>query len=404
MKLVNKKQHSFLWSSLIILALGIGFSNVTLAGKGGGGGKGDHGGVNIITDIVSAPVVTNGLVAGEPTEFNILLNAPGEDNDVALDPENFSHQIPAGGRMEVELGGTYVRNRDSSGTLVVDPIVANRNIILTIAPQNPIVATAGTGVQHGNWSVTDDGDRLITISPNGGTGANGLENDRANIVGFKVIHVRPNARSGFGPAPFLNGPAGTVGTVDVRIIDAQGKLVESGSVNVKFEASVGRQVHITNAGLTTGGQGSPTTTTAELVESTNFQRVAPNTSMTNTAKTNPFSAGAPYAPRFLLFEALEDQPDSFIPQVGIENVTYTVNSRKPSTATLTENGTTIGTIEMKGPKKSNGTILVSPGLTTIGGNGSVLNVPVQVGSKPGLYTVQVELLFGGEAKTTIVVE
>jgi len=392
---MNKKPFSVLWDIFIILALASGLSNAALADDD-----------NIFTDIISAPVVTNGLIAGEPTEFNILLNAPGKDDNVSLDPENFGHQIPAGGRMEVRLGGTYQRNRDSSGNPVVDPIVANRNIILTIAPQNPITATTGSGVQHGNWSVLDDGDRLLTIVPNGGNGKNGLENGRANEVGMKVIHVRPNARSGFGPAPFLNGPAGTVGTLSVKIFDKNGKLKESGSGEVIFQASIGRQIHVTNAGLTTGGQGSPATVTAELVESTNFQQVAPDTSMTNTVKTVPFSAGAPYAPRFLLFEANELQPDAFIPQLGIENVSYVVDTTNPWIAILKENGTDIiGAIIMSGPSSdSRGTILPSPAPTTIGGNGSVLNVPVQVGSEEGLYTVKVVLLGTGEAVTSIVVD
>ena len=54
---------------------------------------------NIVTDVVIAPVVTNGSVAGEPTEIHIYLNAPGAKDRVAFDAANFGHQIPGGGRM-----------------------------------------------------------------------------------------------------------------------------------------------------------------------------------------------------------------------------------------------------------------------------------------------------------------
>jgi len=65
------------------------------------------------------------------------------------------------------------------------------------------------------------------------------------------------------------------------------------------------------------------TITAELVESVNFQHVSPGTILTNTVKGDIFSGGAPYAPRFLLFDKLANQPDSFIPQKGITNAAVT---------------------------------------------------------------------------------
>ncbi len=384
---MNKKTLIFCASALVIGAF---MSTAAFAAKSQKkcGKPGD----NIIAAVVSAPVVSNGLVANQPTEINILFT-PG------LDAAAFGHQIPAGGRMEVELGGAYTRNPE------VAALLANANVIMTIAPQNPIVAAAGSGVQHGNWSLSDDGDRVITITPSGGDDEDGLEQERAEEVGFKVVHIRPRPNSG-GPAPFYNGDAGEVGTIEVRIYDAEDEVVESGFGDVVFEASVGRQVHITNAGLTTGGQGSPATTTAELVESTVFQRVEPNTALTRTIKAVPFSAGAPYAPRFLLFEAVEVSGDLFIPQDGIADVDYVVDAKRPHIAHLQENGVNIGIIMMSGPHgKSRGAILPSSGATpALSGNGSILNVPVQVGSKEGIYTVKVKLSNGGKAVNTIIVE
>jgi len=121
---------------------------------------------NIITAVVSAPVVANGLLAGHPTEFNILLNAGEMPSGQALDAHNFGHQIPAGGWLELELSGAFIRNNNASGDPMVSPILANRNIILTTGPQSPIVAGAGAGVQHGNWRVEDDSANLIKIIPN----------------------------------------------------------------------------------------------------------------------------------------------------------------------------------------------------------------------------------------------
>ena len=52
---------------------------------------------------------------------------------------------------------------------------------------------------------------------------------------------------------------------------------------------------------------------------------------------------------------------------------------------------------------------LNPALTTSGdgvsgANGSVLNVPVQVGAEPGVYTVTVSLDSGSDAVNTIIVE
>lgn len=359
---------------------------------------------NIVAAVVSAPVVANGLVAGHPTEFNIMLNTSEKASDQALDAENFGQQIPAGGWMELELSGGFIRNKNAAGEPVVSPILANRNIILTTGPQSPIVAGAGAGVQHGNWMVMDDGVNLITIKPKGGNGDNGLEGKRAKKIGFKVIHLRPNSAAQPRQAVYVNGPAGSVGTITVRIYDKNGELEESGAADVMFHASVGRQVHFTNAGLTTGAQGSPNTVSAELVESTLFQHVMPNTELTTVEKHTPFSSGAPYAPRFLLFEDIADQ-DAFIPQAGIENVTYRVDSERPWVAMLKEADRVIGSIIMSGPTATDRGMILAPNAPTVlGGNGSLLTVPVKVGSAKGNYKVTVSLLNGGSATNTIVVD
>jgi hypothetical protein len=353
---------------------------------------------NIIANIVSAPVVTNGLVAGEPTELNVILDARNTDDSLALDTHKFGHQIPAGGWMEIELGGSFTRARDpQTGELFP---VGNANVLMVIAQLNPIFVNAGDGPQFGNVSVIDSGSNVITLKPNGGEGRNGIEGARAREIGMKVIHLRPNPAD-TAKAVFFNGPAGTVGSIAVRTYNRNGKLVESGFGDVMFEASVGRQVHVTNVGLASPLM-SPN---VELVESSNFQYVEPDTRLENTAQAVPFSAGAPYAPRFLLFESLEAGGKSFIPQPGIDNVGYQIDAERPWVASLLENGERVGSIVMSGPDADNrGTLLPSDALTTLGGNGSVFSVPVQVGHKKGVYTVTVSFVGGGKAVNTIVVK
>jgi len=371
---------------------------------------------NIVAGIISAPVVMNGLVANEPTEFNLIFNASGAGLKQALDPYNFGYQIPAGGRMEIELSEEFKRNtrvNADTGLSEPVPINPNANIILTIGPQNPIIFAPGDTVARGNWSVSDDGANLVTITPLGGSGENGLENARANEIGMKVIHIRPNPRTVSG-MPYINGDAGEEGEVEVRIYDAANNLIAEGEAEVTFAARVGRQVFNTNDGLRTTPGGSPDVETIELID---FQRVAPGTELTNTTKTAPFSAGYPYAPRFIMFEALDPEvrgqftEASFIPQAGIAGITYELHPRKPWRAklvqtTATGEKKTVGVIVMKGPNKHNrGTILPSVGSTSDEeGNGSRFSVPVRVGNKTGKYTVTVRFHGGGKATTTIFVE
>lgn len=368
---------------------------------------------NIISTVVNAPVVSNGLVAGEPTEFNIILNARKSASRFDLDPRNRGYQIPHGGKMVIRLGGTYKRNPNFMSTITgVNRLAANANIILTIAPQNPIVSTAGTGVQHGNWVVNDNGKRKIIISPVG----NKLENRRARRIGVKVVHIRPNPRDirlTLDRAPFINGPAGTVGRIRIKIFNEYGVKIKEGHAQVIFRKNPGPQVHISNAGLTTGSQGSPATTTAELFESVHYQRVPAHTLLVNTVKMIPFSSGLPYAPRFLLFAGTAQQPSSFIPQLGIENVGYyTVEDRKAIIVVDSNaNGQAdigdkkIGVIRLLSPQDSLGSrILDNASLTSLSGNGSIFNVPIKAGDTKGAYRLKVRLFGGGSAKTVIFVE
>jgi len=397
--------------AVVTSSLLFGMSNIALADD-------DDTDDNIVRAIVSPPVVSNGLIAGEPTEFIGVLAVEDVHPSLAMDPENEGFQIPAGGRMEVELGGTFERNGVDNGK-AFRAINSNANFVLvTGLPQAPITAPAGAGVQHGNYTITDDGNKIITVTPNGGKGSNGLEGERARKIGVKVVHIRPRPNTDESTSAFTNGPAGTIGTLAVRIYKANGKIDEKGSASVTFPASVGQVVGPTNVGLATGGQGRPTTTTAELVESVNFQHVAPGTELTNTVKGATFSAGAPYAPRFLLFDKLANQPNSFIPQKGLGGIGY-ISSPNPAHVHMVQdtnfNGvpdagdTIIGHTTISGPAGSNPEFLPSDALTASGDgitgpNGSVYSVAVRIGDLEGAYRITAILVDGNAAITTIIAE
>jgi hypothetical protein len=374
--------------------------------------------INIVRALVSPPVVSNGIIAGEPSEVIGVLAVEDVAPNLAMDPEYFGYQIPAGGHMEVELGGSFERNGVDNGKLF-RAISSNANFVLVIGlPQAPITAPAGGGIQHGNYTISDDGNKIITVTPNGGRNNRGLEQERARRIGVKVVHIRPRPGTDESTSPFTNGPAGTIGTMEVRIYNANGRLKKSGSASVTFTASGGQVVGVTNVGLATGAQGSPATTTAELIESVNFQHVAPGTELTNTVRGVSFSDGAPYAPRFLLFDKLANQPDSFIPQKGLAGVGY-IQSPDPTHVHMVQdtnfNGvpdagdTIVGHTTISGPAGSNPEILPSATLTTSGDgitgpNGSVYNVAVRIGDVEGVYTITAILVDGNAAVTTIIAE
>jgi len=374
--------------------------------------------INIVSAIVSPPVVSNGTIAGEPTEIIGVLAVKEAPPNLAMDPDFFGYQIPAGGRMEVELGGSFERNGVDNNK-VFRSINSNANFVLvTGLPQAPITAPGGAGVQHGNYTISDDSDKIITVTPNGGKGKYGLEQERARRIGIKIVHIRPQPGTDESTSAFTNGPAGTIGTMRVRIFKANGKLAESGSASVIFPASAGQVVGATNVGLTTRRQGSPATTATELVESVNFQHVVPGTVLSNTVKGITFSDGAPYAPRFLLFDKLSNQPDSFIPQKGLAGIGY-IKTTDPKHVHMVQdtnlNGipdsgdTIVGHTFIAGPEGSDPEILASTALTTSGDgitgpNGSIYNVPVRIGDEEGVYTITTILEDGNASVTTIIAE
>jgi len=365
---------------------------------------------NIVTRVINAPVAANGIIEGQPAEFQIWLNAinsPSEEFDA--DPNYFGHQIPAGGQMEIELGGAFLPNPDWTGNLKALFHCA----ILTGHQHNPIVPAASTvGTHHGNWELLTLGSQMkFAFKPLGGNGKNGLEGDRAKKIGVKLIHCRPDPRPFVAgtpnKTPWYVGTAGGVGTVTLKIVDSMGRVLEQGHGSVVMRKSLGRVIGLNNLGIAREVLFFPEVYN-DLIESMDFQHVPPAAMLSLTERIEPnvafFSQGF-YALRFMLMEQIDAvTQDEFFPFSLIANMTYVIDANMPWKATLMENGVIAGAIVLKGPDSTNqGQLLPSPGPTT-SQNTSRLIVPVQVGDMPGIYTVAVTLLGGNTETAHIIVD
>lgn len=356
----------------------------------------------IKAEIRSAPVVSNGLAASAPTEYNLVLRKPGVDPATALDPQVRGIDIPPGGRLEIEHVDGFTR--------VSETIVANANVILTTGPQNPIVATAGVGPQHGDWLLEDDGSMTITIVPRN---ADGLTGARAAAIGVKIVHLRPNPGTGNGPAIFVNGAMGSTLSVEVRLRDEAGKIIALGRAETPVTSPDRPSIHVSNARLQTPAQGKAETI-ARLVESVDFQRVSPGARLDQITKT-----GLNQAPTFILFAPAKEQPDPFVPQRGIEGVGIRIDSENPHRGdlvrdvdgnhALTDRDPIIGSVQISGPEGATPKLLPRDELTSSGDgsgppNGSTLIVPVQMGDLKGNYELKLSLDGGNSASVTTIVQ
>lgn len=418
MKLLKKRMIGSLFLALIVSVAAISNSQADNAVK------------KIHMKIVSAPVVPNGILAGQPTEFNILLRRQGVPHDEAMDIDTFGLQIPAGGRMEVELGGSFIPNPDFVETNPDVPLFKPaRNIILTTGPQNPVKPNTEE-VSGGFWGVSYDQltkPHVVSVFPRciadmdcqnlDAAHPGGLNGTRARALGFKIIHLRPNDRAPrHDTTPFYNGPVGSTGLVNVRLYGEDDVVVAAGSASIVFRRRVGPQVYLTNAA--TRDDNSP-------ISLTNFQHVLPDTLMEGTSipAGGAFADGLPYAPQFLLFERFKQSnipsphdresvpmagSESYLPFRGIEGITVVPSSRHPRVAHLLRYGTKkVGYVVMVGPKRKSGAMILENNVPTSASdeaNGSRLFVPVRAGHIPGHYRVIVHLYGGGTAINTIVVE
>lgn len=378
---------------------------------------------NRVIGVVSAPIAANGIQQDSPTDINIILDAPGNPDDLALDHQRFGHNIPPGGRMEITLLGGFVRN--SNGLVIGGGTgTSNASFILSPgAPQNGIVtaAPAVNPVAGGDYRIVDNGN-TIAIIPNGG---NGIAGERGQTIGFKLIHIRPDPNPATRPKdangnflfPFTNKGEG--GAVRVRILDAAGNVMEEGWGGTVFEQASRPHVFLTNVGRVNDTDPNPTNTSA------NFQRLSPG-------------AGFSTPLRFVLFDAVSNS--SLAPHKGIANAGVVATGNHPLFARFpggllvqdadgnqlldpsvdrvlggfTLTGPSIQADGLIGPltlTSEQGTQVIplltlireggsvvgalqstaAGGLSPTSGNGSLLLVNGRVGPLPGTYTFTLEL-------------
>ena len=178
---------------------------------------------NIVSDVVNSPLSAAGTVRGAHAGINIYLQSPEAPGMEFMDPKHPGYGIPAGGRIEIEMGAGFERVWDL-------PLTQRAIMLVTGAPQQGLPGKkVGYRVSEGDNDntfliepVSDAGlpvDKLVSPAP-------GSKQDPIRQRGIKVFHV------GFLHNAFLN--KGETGTVHVRIIDGKNKVIHEGSHTVRF--------------------------------------------------------------------------------------------------------------------------------------------------------------------------
>lgn len=173
--------------------------------------------------IVNAPLSATGTVTDARVGINVYLQKPNVRGIEFMNPSVVGYGIPAGGALEVEMLEGF--ERDWAIGLSQAAIM-----LVTGAPQQGLPGKKiGYTVQEGGNKNTF----LFKPTKEGGlpaaqimSPAPGAKADPIRNKGIKVIHI------GFKQSAFIN--KGRTGKVAVRIKDASGKVVSSGSGTVTF--------------------------------------------------------------------------------------------------------------------------------------------------------------------------
>jgi len=189
----------------------------------------------IVSEIVNAPLSASGTVQGARVGINVYLQSDAAQGAEFMDPAVIGYGIPAGGRMEIEMAGGFERDWAIG-------ISQAAIMMVTGAPQQGLPGKAvGYTVDEGEdenvflINMVDGGSldapTLMTPSP-------GAKGDPVRQRGIKVLHI------GFQQSAFLN--SGESGTVNVRILDADGNVVDEGSASIDFLPTPVAQILPTN--------------------------------------------------------------------------------------------------------------------------------------------------------------
>jgi hypothetical protein len=242
-------------------AAGLLLAGLSMAGSAAADG--------IVAKVVNSPLNAAGLVKGGYAALNIYLQRPDARGIDFFNPHVPGYGIPAGGRIEVELGGGFKRNTD---------------VKLGLSSVHMVSGTPQHGLSPKKYGYlarpgANDNIYIVTAASKDGIAASRLL-PRASVAkldpvmnsGLKVFHM------GLGAVAFTN--QGEKGSVSVRIIDGDGRLLGSGTAEVDFWDAPRAQIHPNNF-LHKG-------------HNHNWQRIRPGQTLGKTAGTVPMT--------FMLFD------------------------------------------------------------------------------------------------------
>jgi hypothetical protein len=223
----------------------------------------------IVVKIVNSPLNAAGLVRDGYTALNIYLQKPGAEGIEFYNPEVPGFGIPAGGHIEVELGGGFTRDR----AVAMDTAAVH---MVSGTPQQGLSST-GLGYQ----SVVGANENTFVVSAVSPDGlAPQMLLPRATVekldpipnIGLKTFYI------GLGVIAFTNRGSG--GWVEVRVVDGDGKVTDRGRAEVSFRDAPRAQIHPNNM--------------LHQDRNHNWQRVAPGTNVGQADGTIPLT--------FMLFD------------------------------------------------------------------------------------------------------
>lgn len=190
---------------------------------------------NIVSTIVNAPLSASGTVKDARVGINVYLDSEAAPGLEFMDPAVTGFGIAPGGRLEIEMAEGF--ERDWSVELTQNAIM-----MVTGAPQQGLPGkavgyTVGEGDNENTFVITPTGDQGLPaatlMSP-----APGAKADPIRQRGLKVIHI------GFQQSAFYN--RGNRGRVEVRFVDAAGKVTSRGAATIDFLSAPVAQVLPTN--------------------------------------------------------------------------------------------------------------------------------------------------------------
>lgn len=400
--------------------------------------------------LVPAPITSNGLHMGAPSHFHLWFGSIGKPVEDAFDPENYGLYIEGiPGRLVLELSPHFVY--DTRNNLVPVPLVTTEmatspaNIIYPSPCSEDIHSKAGQ-IFCGGWfsqfantgtDIPIDVNQIEIVAPDG------LSGIRARDIGIKFVHIHPELTANVTNNAIYNNANGTCSTtggnqdgdvtevksgttngtiyclfdsdcptnntcvasaepfnayVTASLYNRQNELVHKGTNYYTFDVDPRYFVHTVNTGIANS---------QEAVMMADFQRVRPGAKLTNVTlgEDGLYITSAPYAPRFFMFGP-KDFTMAF-PSPGVDDITVELTSE--TTATIYSANEEVGQIELIQPAAdAGGKILDEEALGYIRDGparfgGTLIGVPLQVGTALGKYIVRVTVNGGSIAETRIIV-